>query len=77
MSEYKSYKRKGQIEARPWTNDDASALAKGPIHISVSAADRMAAYMQPAIGMVARNPDNHDDQWYIAPDYFAKHYESA
>ncbi len=26
-------------------------------------------------GMIARNPDNHADQWYVAPDYFAKNFE--
>jgi hypothetical protein len=25
-------------------------------------------------GFIARNPDNHDDQWYIAREYFNKHY---
>jgi hypothetical protein len=26
-------------------------------------------------GGIARNPDNHEDQWYIAPDYFIKNFE--
>jgi len=26
-------------------------------------------------GMIARNPDNHDDQWYVNGEYFAKNFE--
>jgi hypothetical protein len=26
-------------------------------------------------GMIARNPANHADQWYINPEYFAKNFE--
>lgn len=28
-------------------------------------------------GMIARNADNHADQWYVAKDFFAKNYEEA
>jgi len=28
-------------------------------------------------GMIARNSDNHEDQWYVAKAYFAAHYEAA
>jgi hypothetical protein len=69
---FEKYQRKGVIEARPWTDDDKVNMA-----ISVSVADVSAAYSRPATGYVARNPDNPADQWYIAPDYFAKHYEKA
>lgn len=27
------------------------------------------------MGMVACNPDNEDDQWYVARAYFEKNYE--
>lgn len=26
-------------------------------------------------GMIARNPDNHRDQWYVAKEYFEKNLE--
>ena len=26
-------------------------------------------------GMIARNPANHADQWYINPEYVANHFE--
>ena len=28
-------------------------------------------------GMIARNPKNHDDQWYVAKQYVADNYEPA
>ena len=70
MSEFKSYPRLGSIEARPYEHGDQ---ASG--HISISEADLTLPTLKG--GMVARNPDNHDDQWYIAPAYFAKHYGLA
>jgi hypothetical protein len=78
---WQKYKRLGEIEARPWTEADANtyfALSRDTtLQISVSQADELTALKSPAVGMVARNPVNHADQWYIAPDYFAKHYAPA
>lgn len=69
MSEFKSYPRIGRIEARPYIpGEDLS-------RVSVSFEDSKRSTRDG--GFIARNPDNHDDQWYIAPEYFAKHYGSA
>lgn len=55
MSEFKFYSRKGQVEARPYVpGEDLSG-------VSVAAVDEPGEG-----GMIARNPKNHDDQWYIA-----------
>jgi hypothetical protein len=71
MSEFKTYKRVGEIEARE--AEPADWPNKYDLRrISISPADWENGFTQG--GMVARNPANHDDQWYIAPDYFAKHY---
>lgn len=65
--EWKLYRRLGEIEARPYQHGDQAVSS-----ISISEADlRLNTLVG---GYVARNPDNHADQWYIAPDYFAKHY---
>ena len=64
------YQRVGSIEARPYEKRDGFDT-----RLSVSAADRNRDSLEG--GMVARNPDNHDDRWYIAPEYFAKHYRAA
>lgn len=80
MSEWKLYKRTGEIEARPWTaNDEALFVAGAPKDWpwSVSNPDRMLGRDGRQHGFVARNPANKLDQWYIAPDYFAKHYAEA
>jgi hypothetical protein len=29
------------------------------------------------MGMIARNPNNHRDQWYVAKQYFKKNFEPA
>lgn len=60
------YSRKGLSEMRPYiVGEDLSK-------VSVSQEDT------PEVGgMIARNPDNHDDQWYVAKDYFEKNLEKA
>lgn len=41
------------------------------IGISVSPEDNPKEDM----GMIARNPENYNDQWYVARDYFEKNFE--
>lgn len=66
---FKSYTRKGAIEARPYIEGEPR-----PFECSISEADLRNG--SPKAGdMIARNPDNHDDQWLISADYFAKHYQ--
>ncbi len=72
---FKTYKRKGSVEARPWTQEDESRWREGSRQVSISAPD---AILQTRVGgMVARNPDNHLDQWYINAGFFEKNYESG
>lgn len=67
MSEWKQYKRKGLSEMRPYVaGEDLSG-------ISVSPEDTPAE----DLGMVARNPSNHADQWYVARAYFEENLEPA
>lgn len=66
---WKYYKRTGGIMARPYVpGEDLSG-------VSVSAADKA----RPSLdgGMIARNPANLDDEWYIAPEFFESHYVTA
>ena len=66
MSEFRKYVRKGYSEMRPYVpGEDLS---------KVSIADVDAAEIG---GMVARNPKNHDDQWYVAKQYFEDNLELA
>lgn len=57
---FKRYIRKNVAEMRPYVKGED--LSK----ISVSAVDNPEQDM----GMVARNPKNHEDQWYVAREYF-------
>jgi hypothetical protein len=65
--EWKNYKRKGLSEMRPYIKGED--LSK----ISVSKEDSPETDM----GMIARNPKNHADQWYVARKYFEDNLEEA
>jgi hypothetical protein len=65
VSEFKQYRRKGFSEMRPYVKgEDMSG-------ISVAAVDSPETDM----GMIARNPENHKDQWYVARKYFEDNLE--
>ena len=68
--EFKRYRRKQIAELRPYVQgEDMDG-------ISVSDADAKAG--SPKAGdMIARNPENHEDQWLVAAQYFADHFEAA
>lgn len=61
---FKQYQRKGSAEMRPYVKGEDMT------GISVSDADDPENDM----GFVARNPDNHDDQWYVAREFAEKNY---
>lgn len=67
MSVWNQYKRRGLSEMRPYVKGEDLS------NISVSDEDDPESDM----GMVARNPQNHADQWYVARDYFDKNLEPA
>ena len=64
MDEWEKYRKPGVQEMRPYVPGEDVA------GISISDEDT------PEIGgMVARNADNHADQWYVAKAFFEKNYE--
>jgi hypothetical protein len=64
MSEWKQYRRTNIAEMRPYVPGENLS------HISVSITDT------PKRGdMIARNPDNHEDQWLVAQEYFEQNFE--
>lgn len=63
--DFKQYRRTGLSEMRPYIKGED--LTK----ISVSKEDDPDADM----GMIARNPKNHEDQWYVARQYFEDNLE--
>lgn len=65
--EFKQYKRKGLSEMRPYVSgEDLTG-------VSVSETDNPETDM----GMIARNPVNHADQWYVARKYFEDNLEEV
>ena len=65
MTEWSQYKRKGLSEMRPYVaGEDLTS-------ISVSPEDKP----ETDLGMIARNPGNHADQWYVARAYFEANLE--
>ena len=69
-SEFKQYRRKQIAELRPYVpGEDLSE------RVSISAGDRDAG--SPKAGdMIARNPENHDDQWLVSSEYFEANFEA-
>jgi len=67
VSPWRQYRRKGLSEMR--------AYVKGEDLSKISVAD--VDDPETDMGMVARNPDNHDDQWYVAREYFNKNLVEA
>ena len=67
---FKQYKRKAIAELMEWTPE------VNMTRVSVSQADKDNG--SPKQGdMLARNPDNHDDQWLVAAQYFQDNFEPA
>lgn len=66
MSEFKQYRKKQLQEMRPYVPGEDLA--------GISVSDQDTAEEG---GMIARNPKNHADQWYVAKEFFADNYEPA
>jgi hypothetical protein len=64
MNKWKQYRKTALQEMRPYVpGEDLSG-------VSVNSEDT------PELGgMIARNHDNHTDQWYVAKKFFEKNYE--
>lgn len=68
MKEFKKYKRKNIAEMRPYVEgEDMSG-------ISISTTDEVNG--SPKDGdMIARNPNDHSDQWLVGKEYFEDNFE--
>ena len=73
MDTFKQYRRKAIAELRPVTDAEVMSMSLAPT-ISLSMEDKENG--SPKIGdMVARNPNNHNDQWLVAAKYFQENFE--
>lgn len=67
---WKRYKRKGHSEMRPYRPGENVA------HVSITDTDRENG--SPKLGdMIARNLEDHSDQWLVAEKYFNHNLEPA
>jgi hypothetical protein len=70
VSSWKTYLRTGSCEARPYI------LGEDMTGISVNKED-VHEVSTTGGGMILRNPENHQDQWYVAKAFFANNYLPA
>lgn len=85
MGNFKQYRRKQIAELRRVNDDDllqfvrkkriiVSANTDTEITVSISDVDLLNG--SPREGdMIARNPENHNDQWLVAKQYFENNFE--
>lgn len=66
----KNYRKKQLQPMEPWAPDTDMT------GVSVSEADRKAGSPQDG-DMIAVNPQNGEDRWLVAADFFAANYEPA
>ena len=75
MSEFKKYRRTNVAEMKVAEPSDFTE----PNIISVAEVDRdevsKLLHTGEDGGMIARNPGNHNDQWYVAKKYFEENFE--
>lgn len=63
---WKKYRKSALQEMRPYVvGEDLSNVSVSDVDIPEKG------------GMIARNPLNHEDQWYVAKDFFLKNYEEV
>lgn len=68
MSEFKQHRRKGNSEMRPYINGEVL------VNVSISHEDMKEG--SPKEGdMIARNPNNHNDQWLVSKKYYDENLE--
>jgi len=65
--EWKQYKRKGVSEMRPYIKGEDLS------NISVAVMQKPEEDM----GMIARDPKDHTDQWYVTRKYFEENLEEV
>lgn len=85
MEVFKKYKRIQLAELRPVNKtdiidyEDLEQVIKGDFsdeYVKLSVSEFDLKNGSPKIGdMIARNPNNHNDQWLVAEEYFKNNFE--
>ena len=67
MSKFKRYRRNGLVEMRPYIpGEDLTSVSVNQVDDPPN-----------DLSMIARNPKNHADKWYVAKKYFEDSFEPA
>lgn len=70
-NEFKEYMKIGKAQIREITLPETEITAKKMRSNKISVSDEDEAAGSPKLGdMIARNPENHNDQWLVAQKYF-------
>ena len=72
MSEFKKYRRTNIAEMRDLNIEEKMVCL---VDASVSSEDKLLPTAEFREGRIARNPENHKDQWYVAKKYFEDNFE--
>lgn len=75
MSGFRQYRRSAIAELRPVSPDEVGnieLLTNNGVSISQVDIDNGSPC---ALDMIARNPQNHDDQWLVSAEYFEANFE--
>lgn len=72
MSDWKTYRKTGLLEARPLSAGELDALRDGTAN-NISVSFRPEDLVEGA--MLGRQPDDHNDLWVLSPAAFAKYEE--
>ncbi len=66
MNEYKNYRKKSVQPMRPYVpGEDLTGISVSPDDTPEEG------------GMIAMNPTDPDDKWYVSKDFFLEHYEAV
>jgi len=76
MIEWKKYRRTKITEMRPVTKEEADTMSV-PKNVSVSKSDREELGCPKLGDMIARDPDNHKDQWLVSAEYYKGNFEEV
>lgn len=67
MTEFKKYRRTNIAEMRYYIpGEDLTKIGVSDVDDPIN-----------DLGMVARNPKNHEDQWYVTRKYFEENFEEV
>jgi hypothetical protein len=75
--DFKKHKRKGALSELIQVQEYISQVGDDFDKVSISEPDKKLDFETFKQGFIARNPDNHNDMWYISKEYYDKNLEEV